>query len=104
MTVERTTPLGTPPSGIAAASARRGACPTLRTPMQTGIDIIHNAWSTGLDPSIPPAMKAVGNMTNSRAIIDACRPFHWKDDYPRVNMPEPELWEKAKQKFGYLLD
>jgi precorrin-3B synthase len=36
MTVEPTILLGTPPSGIAAASARRGACPTLRTPMQTG--------------------------------------------------------------------
>lgn len=75
-----------------------------RTDPASGIDIIHNAWSTGLDPSIPPAEKAKGNMTNSRAIINACRPFHWKDDYPKVNMPEPELWEKAKSKFGYLLD
>src|SRR5450756_3229005 len=45
----------------------------------TSIDFIRNAWSTPLDPSIPPEKKAQGDFTNSRAIIDACRPFHWKD-------------------------
>ena len=36
MTADRTITLGTPPSGLSSASARRGACPTLRTPMPTG--------------------------------------------------------------------
>ena len=36
MTLERTIPLGTPPTGIAGVSARRGACPTLHNPMPTG--------------------------------------------------------------------
>ncbi|MDH3196127.1 MAG: UbiD family decarboxylase, partial [Hyphomicrobiales bacterium] len=75
-----------------------------RSDPATSIDIIKNAWSTGLDPSIPPAEKAKGNMSNSRAIINACRPWHWKDDYPKVNMPDPETWRQAKQKWGYLLD
>ena len=42
-------------------------------------------------------------MTNSRAIINACRPFHWKDRYTKVNMPDPEVWAKAKEKWGWLL-
>ena len=31
-----------------------------------------------------------GDFTNSRAIIDACRPFHWRDKFPKVNMPSLE--------------
>src|SRR5450756_573385 len=53
-----------------------------RSDPATSIDFIRNAWSTPLDPSIPPERKAKGDFTNSRAIIDACRPFHWKDQYP----------------------
>ncbi len=74
-----------------------------RSDPATSIDIIKNAWSTPLDPSIPPSEKAQGNTTNSRAVINACRPYHWRDKYPAVNMPSPELWEKAKKKWGYLL-
>jgi 4-hydroxy-3-polyprenylbenzoate decarboxylase len=74
-----------------------------RTDPATQIDIIKTGWSTGLDPSIHPDRKAVGDTTNSRAIINACRPFHWKDRYPKVNMPDPELWAKAKEKWGWLL-
>jgi 4-hydroxy-3-polyprenylbenzoate decarboxylase len=69
----------------------------------TQIDIIKTAWSTGLDPSIHPDRKAVGDTTNSRAIINACKPFHWKDRYPKVNIPDPETWAKAKEKWGWLL-
>jgi len=74
-----------------------------RSDPATSIDIITNAWSTPLDPRIPPEQKAKGDNTNSRAIIDACRPFHWRDKFPKVNMPSPEIARKAMEKFGYLL-
>ena len=48
--------------------------------------------------------KANGDITNSRAIIDACKPFHWKDDYPVANAPDAGVLQEAKEKFGYLLD
>jgi 4-hydroxy-3-polyprenylbenzoate decarboxylase len=75
-----------------------------RSDPATSIDIIHNAWSTPLDPRISPEDRARGNMTNSRAIIDACRPFHWKDEFPAVNAPTPEVARKAREKFGFLLE
>jgi len=67
------------------------------------IDIVRNAWSTHLDPRIPPWEKARGNLRNNRAIIDACRPFHWKDEFPLVNAPSPELAAESRKKWGYLL-
>ena len=48
--------------------------------------------------------RAAGDCTNSRAIIDGCRPFHWRDKFPPVNMPSPEAMKKAREKFSYLLE
>ena len=65
---------------------------------------VNNAWSTPLDPRLPPEEKAKKNFTNSRAIIDACRPFHWRDQFPKVNMPSAELAKETRERFSYLLD
>jgi len=73
-----------------------------RSDPATSIDIIRNAWSTPLDPRIEPERKAVGDNTNSRAIIDACRPWHWRDQFPKVNLPTPEERRIAQEKFGHL--
>jgi UbiD family decarboxylase len=73
-----------------------------RSDPATSIDIIHNAWSTPLDPRISPEDKAKGDFSNSRAIINACRPFHWRDQFPKVNMPSREMAKLAREKFGYL--
>lgn len=75
-----------------------------RSDPATSVQIIHDTYSTKLDPSIPPWKKDAGDTTNSRAIINACRPFHWKDRYPEVNVPSPELYAEAREKWGYLLD
>ncbi len=74
-----------------------------RSDPATSIDIIHNAWSTALDPRIHPDDKAKGKLTNSRAIIDATRPYEWRDRFPVVNIPSPEVARKAREKFSYLL-
>src|ERR1700723_2424780 len=46
------------------------------------IDIMRNAWSSALDPRIPPDDKERGVTSHSKAIIDACRPFAWIDKFP----------------------
>src|SRR5262249_4900535 len=74
-----------------------------RSDPATSIDIIRNAWSTPLDPRIEPERKAVGDLTNSRAVIDACRPWHWRDKFPKVHVPTPEERRMAREKFGHLL-
>jgi 4-hydroxy-3-polyprenylbenzoate decarboxylase len=75
-----------------------------RSDPATSIDIIHNAWSTPLDPRIPPEDRLKGQLTNSRAIIDATRPYAWRDKFPPVNRPSPECARKAREKFSYLLE
>jgi len=73
-----------------------------RSDPATSIDIINRAWSTHLDPRISPEDKEKGRLWNSRAIIDATRPYEWREQYPPVNMPAPELRRRAIEKWGYL--
>jgi len=74
-----------------------------RSDPATSIDIINRAWSTHLDPRISPEDKEKGRLWNSRAIIDATRPYDWKDEFPRVNVPSLERKKRTWDKWGYLL-
>jgi len=38
-----------------------------------------------------------------RAIVDACRPFEWKDEFPPVAESSPELAAKTYEKWKHLL-
>jgi UbiD family decarboxylase len=66
----------------------------------TAIDVITEAWSTPLDPRITPEARAQRNFTNSVAVINACQPYHWKDQYAKTcYFPEEvrrETYEKWK--------
>ncbi|MDP7045132.1 MAG: UbiD family decarboxylase [Alphaproteobacteria bacterium] len=75
-----------------------------RSDPASSFDIIPEAWSTPLDPRIAPEDKAKGNYRNSRAIIDACRPFHWRREFPPVNAMSADAAKKAREKWGYLLE
>jgi UbiD family decarboxylase len=46
------------------------------------VDIIRNGWSSALDPRISQADKEKGITSHSKMIIDACRPYAWRDRFP----------------------
>ena len=48
-------------------------------------DIIDGCYSGYIDPVISPEQRAKDDITSSRIIIYAVRPFHWKDNFPQVN-------------------
>jgi len=76
----------------------------VRSDPKESIDFITGAWDSPADPRIPPEKRARGDLTHSVAVIDACRPFHWRDRFPISNAPSPEVLKKAREKYGYLLD
>ncbi len=41
---------------------------------------------------------------NNLAVLDACRPWGWKDDFPKVAEASPELKAKMRQKWSHLFD
>jgi 4-hydroxy-3-polyprenylbenzoate decarboxylase len=63
------------------------------------IDTIRRAWSGALDPR-----KRKGEVHNTRAIVDACRPYEWLKDFPPVAESSPELRAKTREKWGHLLE
>jgi 3-polyprenyl-4-hydroxybenzoate decarboxylase len=68
-----------------------------------GIDIIRNAWSSALDPRIPPEEKEHGVTSHSKAIIDACRPFAWVDRFPKTSALSAEETREIEEKWGEAL-
>jgi 4-hydroxy-3-polyprenylbenzoate decarboxylase len=63
------------------------------------IDILRRCWSGPLDPAI--ARDEVG--FNSRAIIDATRPFEWREKFPSVSGHSAELKAEVKKKWETFL-
>jgi UbiD family decarboxylase len=55
---------------------------TTRCEPSESVDIVRNAWSSGLDPRIPDEAKKLGITSNSKMIIDACKPFALRNNYP----------------------
>jgi len=63
------------------------------------IEILRKCWSGPLDPVIPKGKKGY----NSRAVIDACRPYDWKDDFPPVAESSRELRDQTYKKWKDVL-
>ena len=68
----------------------------------TSLEVVTGCWGTPLDPTIPPEKRAKGDLTNSRAIVLACRPYHWRKDFPKVSRASDELRTEALQKWAHL--
>jgi 4-hydroxy-3-polyprenylbenzoate decarboxylase len=75
-----------------------------RTDPAESIQFIRGSWDSNADPAIPPERRKAGDMTHSVALINACKPWHWRDQFPPTNAPAPEVARKAREKFGWLLN
>ena len=51
-----------------------------------------------------PEKRARKDYTTAKVFINACRPYHWKDEFPLVNRASDELRRKVMEKFGELFD
>ncbi len=76
---------------------------TTRCEPAEGIDIIRNAWSSALDPRIPPDAKERGITSHSKAIIDGCRPFAWRDKFPPTSALSIDEARQIEEKWGNAL-
>ena len=76
---------------------------TTRCEPADGIDILRNAWSSALDPRIPPQDKERGVTSHSKAIIDACRPVAWVDKFPITSALSPAEARAIEAKWGKFL-
>jgi len=79
------------------SKARSRVC---RFPPTQSIEILRRAWSGPLDPRI--ARNEVGH--SSRAVIDATRPYEWREKFPKVSGASRELKDKVAADWRGFLD
>ena len=75
-----------------------------RSDPKQSIQFIEGAWDSRADPRLEPEKRAIRDVTHSVAVIDACRPYKWRDKFPRATPPHAEMAKKAKEMFGYLME
>jgi UbiD family decarboxylase len=69
----------------------------------TSVDIVRDTWTTDLDPRLTPLQKESGNHTIGRMLLDACKPYHWMDSFPKTNIFSPEERQQVRERWAGLL-
>jgi 4-hydroxy-3-polyprenylbenzoate decarboxylase len=70
----------------------------------TAVDIVRDAWTADLDPRVSPARRAAGDLTVGRMLINACKPFAWREQFAQTNVFNAEDRKKLHAKWGELLE
>src|SRR5437867_9723926 len=71
---------------------------------KTQSDIIDGTWTGYIDPMVPPDKRDGHDLTNSRIIIYACKPYQWKDSFPPVSTISQELKARVLEEWAGRLD
>jgi UbiD family decarboxylase len=66
-----------------------------RSDPATSVDILRRTWSGPLDPIIPPGQKG----HNSRMIVEAVRPYEWRDRFPAISQISSETRDEVSSKW-----
>ena len=72
-----------------------------RSDPEKDIEILRGLWSTPLDTMI---RKPTNAYVNSRAIIDACKPYDWIGEFPQDLKIDAKIEEETRKKWGGLLN
>jgi len=75
-----------------------------RTDPETTFEIQRDCPSSALDPMIPPEQKRRRDYRSTRALILACRPWDWMDQFPTVNRASDELRGQVYSKWRSLFE
>ncbi|MBI4528257.1 MAG: UbiD family decarboxylase [Deltaproteobacteria bacterium] len=70
-----------------------------RSDPERSVEIVKGCWSSEMDPAIEPGNKGL----SSRAIIDACWPYGWRDRAPRRCAADKEVLDEAMSRWGEVL-
>ena len=65
-----------------------------------GLDKIRDVWTSPADPAIAPEDRSPEGYTIDRVLIDACRPYRWRDEFPAVNVFSEPYRAKMRKKWG----
>ncbi|MFE6664939.1 UbiD family decarboxylase [Streptomyces sp. NPDC057697] len=61
------------------------------------------APTTAIDPRLSPDKRAAGDLSMGIVLIDACKPFAWKDQYPAANRVDDTTREELRERWAGVL-
>jgi 4-hydroxy-3-polyprenylbenzoate decarboxylase len=67
---------------------------------KTQTDFIGDCWSGYIDPLVSHEQRMASDITTSRIIIYAVRPYHWKDQFPKVNAVDQDYAAEVRAKWA----
>lgn len=67
--------------------------------VREGIDLVKSVWASVCEPAMPPEERSPRGYTSDRVLIDACRPYRWLDEFPKVNAFTKEFKDEAERKW-----
>lgn len=74
-----------------------------RTDPATDFTVIPQTWFGPGDNRLGPEKRAARDFTHSRVIINACRPYYWKEKFPPVNAISSGLKAQVEKKWQEIL-
>ena len=74
----------------------------MRCDIEKQIDIVRGYQNSPLDPSLSPDKRERGEITEAKMIIDACKPWAWRDKFPPSAKADEKLTRAALEKFPEL--
>jgi 4-hydroxy-3-polyprenylbenzoate decarboxylase len=63
------------------------------------VDIVEGLPSANLDPRVSPERMDEGDLTSSTMLVNACKPYHWKDEFPRRNRISDDVRAEMVEKW-----
>lgn len=70
----------------------------------TSVDIIRDGWSGGVDPLLSPEQRQTNNLTMGRMLINACKPWAWRKEFPESNVFSREERRAIEERWADLLN
>jgi hypothetical protein len=70
--------------------------------VREGVDLVKSVWASVCEPAITPEERYPTGYITDRVLIDACRPFRWIDQFPKVNAFTPEFKKEVAKKWGII--
>ena len=61
------------------------------------------SWTSDLDPRLPPEKREKGEFTMGRMLIDACKPYSWREQFPLANKFSTEKRQEIARKWSRVL-
>jgi 4-hydroxy-3-polyprenylbenzoate decarboxylase len=71
----------------------------MRCDLERQVDIVRGYQNSPLDPSLTPEKRERGDITEAKMIIDACKPWAWRDKFARSAKASEESTQAALEKF-----